>query len=68
MLRKLVRFDDVAPDVAWQLVDTLFTQNTTMITGAVVFVVYGMAGYSGTGSTWYLGGVAYTAVIFLWRF
>src|SRR4051794_31222008 len=58
----------LSPDVAWKLIDRLFRQTTSLIVGASVFMVLGVVGYIGTGSSWYLGGLAYTFCIFLWRF
>ncbi|HXW71286.1 MAG TPA: diguanylate cyclase [Methylocella sp.] len=60
--------DAVSEDIAWKLVDTLFRQTTSLISGASVFMVLGIVGFVGTGSLWYLGGLAYTFCVFLWRF
>jgi diguanylate cyclase (GGDEF)-like protein len=64
----LLELDAVPSDVAWKLVDTLFCQTMSMISGAAVFMVLGVVGYVGSGSPWYLGGLAYTTLVFLWRF
>jgi diguanylate cyclase (GGDEF)-like protein len=64
----LLELDAVSPDVAWKLVDTLFNQTTSMISGAAVFIVLGVVGYVGTQSPWYLAGLAYTLCVFLWRY
>jgi diguanylate cyclase (GGDEF)-like protein len=60
--------ETVSSDVAWKLVNTLFCQTISLISGAAVFMVLGVVGFVGTGSLWYLGGLAYTACIFIWRF
>jgi hypothetical protein len=65
---RLSELEEVSPDVAWKLVDTLFRQTTSMISGATVFAVLGVIGYLGSGSPWYLGGLCYTVCVFIWRF
>ena len=65
---RLTELDTVSPEVAWKLVDTLFGQTAAVIMGASLFMVLGVVGFLGTGSPWYLAGVAYTAVVCIWRF
>jgi hypothetical protein len=65
---RLIELDTVSPDVAWRLVDTLFGQIVSLVGGASVFIVLGVVGFIGTGSPWYLAGLAYTLGMFVWRF
>ncbi len=65
---RLNELNKVSPEVAWKLVDTLFRQTMSMFAGASVFMVLGVVGYVGSGSLWYLAGLAYTVCVFLWRF
>src|SRR4051812_21170981 len=52
-------FDGISAETAWKLVDTLFQQRSTLFVGALVFVALGLIGFFGTGSPWYLAGMAY---------
>ena len=64
----LTELEALAPDVAWELVGTLFRQTTAMVSAASVFMVLGIVGYISTGSRWYLVGFAYIFCVFVWRF
>jgi hypothetical protein len=65
---RLTGLDTLPPDVARKLVNTLFRQTASLVGGASVFIVLGLVGFIGTGSPWYLVGLAYTTGTFLWRF
>lgn len=65
---RLTGLDELPADIAWKLVDTLFQQTTSLIAGASVFMVLAIAGFVGTGSSWYLGGLVYTVSACAWRF
>jgi hypothetical protein len=63
----LAELKTVPADIAWKLVGTLFSQTTSVIAGASVFMVLGMAGFIGTGSLLYLVGAVYAASACAWR-
>jgi hypothetical protein len=55
----LSELNEVSPEVAWKLVDSLFRQNWLLLIGAATFgLMLGLTGLLGTGSFWYLGGSA----------
>ena len=65
---RLTGLDTVSPEVAWKLVGTLFGQTVSLVMAAAVFMLLGVVGFVGTGSPWYLAGMAYTMCVFIWRF
>lgn len=64
----MAELEAVPADIAWKLVGTLFRQVTSMIAGASIVIVLGFVGYIGTGSYWYLIGMAYAAATLAWRY
>jgi len=64
---RLRELDDVSPAIAWKLVDTLFRQTRIVIISMSGFIMLGAVGLIGTGSVWYLGGMAVAAITGAWR-
>ena len=64
---RLDELNQVSPEIAWKLVDTLFEQTSALVVGAAVFMLLGLIGFVGTGSFWYLGGLIASAAICGWR-
>ena len=48
----------VSPDIAWKLVDRLFSQTSSILIGAAAFMMLGLISYAATGSGWYLTAAA----------
>ena len=55
-------------EVARKLVATLYEQQFSQILSALFVVCFGFVCYQGTGSQWYLVGMAYSAVVGIWRY
>jgi diguanylate cyclase (GGDEF)-like protein len=64
---RLSELDKVSPEIARKLIDTLFSQTSSLLSGAVAFVLLGLIGYLGTGSPWYLAAFVLAACILAWR-
>lgn len=68
LMDRLTGLHALPADVARKLVDPLFHQTGSMIGGALVFMVLAIVGFVGTGSSFYLVGLAYTVLACAWRF
>lgn len=64
---RLTGLDTLPPHVAWKLVDSLFRQTGSTIGAASALVTLAVAGWLGTGSRFYLIGLAYTVLVCGWR-
>lgn len=63
----LAELESVDQDVAWKLVQPLFAQTSSLVSGAAVFSILGVVGCVAGGSSLYLAGVAYTLLVVVWR-
>ena len=62
-LYNLSELNEVSPEVAGKLVESLFRQNGSLVIGTALFTSLGVIGLFGTGSVWYLiAAAAYTTV------
>jgi diguanylate cyclase (GGDEF)-like protein len=59
--------DTVPSETAWKLIDTLFQQTISLFISAAVFMAIGLIGFVGTGSRWYLAGLAFAAYMYVLR-
>ena len=57
----------LSPAGARRLVDTLYSQTASLLIGAAVFMLLGVIGFAGRGSLWYVGGLAFSFVLYSWR-
>lgn len=70
MLQNIWRHTELgaaSPRIARKLVDTLYNQSSSLVIGASIFMMLGLIGFLGTGSFWYLGGLAFSFSMLLWR-
>lgn len=67
-LQRVVQLGHLPKEVARKLVARLYEQQASQILSALVVVCFGFVCYRGTGSGWYLVGMAYSAVVGIWRY
>jgi diguanylate cyclase (GGDEF)-like protein len=65
--RRLPDLVELPPQIAWTVVDTVYSQTQALVLSAAAFILLGVVAFVDTGSVWYLAGSLFSGLTAAWR-